>query len=66
MDHTENNVSNNSSIGACVFVAMVTFLLSLCLATLGGYTDRWEGFMKYTIEIGSRAMIYIPSFIKIR
>jgi hypothetical protein len=25
----------------------------------------WEGFMKYALEIGSGAMLYIPSFIKI-
>jgi hypothetical protein len=36
---------------------------------IGGYTyrhtDRWEGFMKYTAEMGSGAMIYIASFINI-
>jgi hypothetical protein len=30
-----------------------------------GYTDWWEGFMKYTVEMGSTSMIYIQSFIKI-
>jgi hypothetical protein len=33
-----------------------------------GYTYRytaWEGFMKYVVEMGSGAMTYIPSFIKI-
>jgi hypothetical protein len=29
------------------------------------HTDWWEGFMKYAVEMGSGAMIYIPSFIKI-
>jgi hypothetical protein len=29
------------------------------------YTDRWEGFMKYAVEMGSGAMAYIPSFIQI-
>jgi hypothetical protein len=31
------------------------------------HTDCWEGFMKYTVEMGSGAMIYeyIRSFIKI-
>jgi hypothetical protein len=29
------------------------------------HTVGWEEFMKYTVEMGSRAMIYIPSFIKI-
>jgi hypothetical protein len=28
------------------------------------HTDRWEGFMKYTVEMGSDAVIYVPSFIK--
>jgi hypothetical protein len=28
-------------------------------------TDWWEGFMKYAFELGSGAVIYIPSFIKI-
>jgi hypothetical protein len=28
-------------------------------------TDWWEGLRKYTVEIGSGAMIYIPNFIKI-
>jgi hypothetical protein len=40
-----------------------------CLATIGGYTYRhtelWEEFMKYAVEIGSGAVIYITSFIKI-
>jgi hypothetical protein len=27
-------------------------------------TDCWEEFMKYAIEMGSGAMIYIPSLIK--
>jgi hypothetical protein len=62
--------SNSSSIVAFVFVAVVMFLPSPCLARIGGYTyrhtDQWEGFMKYAIEVGSGAMIYIPSFIKTR
>jgi hypothetical protein len=28
-------------------------------------TDWWERFMKYAIEMGSGAVIYRPSFIKI-
>jgi hypothetical protein len=27
--------------------------------------DCWEAFMKYAAEMGSGAMMYIPSFIKI-
>jgi hypothetical protein len=61
-------VSNDSSIVACVFVAAVTFLLSPCLATIGSdtykHTDRWKRFMRDAIEMGSGAMIYMPSFIK--
>jgi hypothetical protein len=26
---------------------------------------RWEGFLKYAVEMGSVVIIYIPSFIKI-
>jgi hypothetical protein len=33
----ENEVSNSSSIVACVFVTAVTFLPSRCLATIGGF-----------------------------
>jgi hypothetical protein len=40
MDHIENNTSNNSSIVAHVLVATVMFLLSCCLAMIGGYTYR--------------------------
>jgi hypothetical protein len=29
------------------------------------HTDRWEGFMKYAVEMDSGAKIYIPSVIKI-
>jgi hypothetical protein len=29
------------------------------------HTDLWQGFMKYAIEMGSGAMLYVPSFIKI-
>jgi hypothetical protein len=28
-------------------------------------TDRWEGFVKYVVEMGSSALIHIPSFIRI-
>jgi hypothetical protein len=34
--HIENDASNNSSIVPCVFVTVVTFLPSRCLATTGG------------------------------
>jgi hypothetical protein len=35
-DRIEYDASNNSFIFACVFLAAVTFLLSRCLATIGG------------------------------
>jgi hypothetical protein len=60
-----HEASNNSSIVACVSVAVVAFfLLSRCLVTIGGcrHTDRWEGFMKQAVEMGSGAIISIPSF----
>jgi hypothetical protein len=28
------------------------------------YTDGWEEFIKYALEMGSGAMLYAPSFIK--
>jgi hypothetical protein len=39
-DRIENDVFNNSSIVACVFITVVTFLPSRCLPTTGGYTYR--------------------------
>jgi hypothetical protein len=38
MGNTENYASNNSSIVACVFVTVVTFLPSRCLATIRGFS----------------------------
>jgi hypothetical protein len=67
--HIENNESNNSYIVACVFVTAVKFLPSRCLATIRGHTyrhtDWWEGYFNYAVVKGSRAMIYVPSFINI-
>jgi hypothetical protein len=64
----EEDISNNSSIVACVFVAAVPFLQSRCLATIGEctyrHTDRWEGFMQLAVQMGSDDMLYISSFIK--
>jgi hypothetical protein len=52
-----------------VSVAAVTFLPGRCLETIRGFTYRhteWrEGFTKYVVEMGSGAIIYIPSLIKI-
>jgi hypothetical protein len=36
-DRIENDVSNNSSIVACLFVTAATFLPSRCLVTIGGF-----------------------------
>jgi hypothetical protein len=36
-DLIENDVSNNSSIAACVFVTAGTFLLNRCIATIEGF-----------------------------
>jgi hypothetical protein len=78
--HIENDTSNNSSIVACVFVTTVMFLQSHCLATIGGFLPRhclamigdththtnwWEGLFNYAVEMGSGAMIYVPTFINI-
>jgi hypothetical protein len=66
-DCVENDVSNNSSFVACIFVVM--FLPSSCLAVIGIYTyrhtDWWKGFIKYAIEMGSEPIIYILNFTKI-
>jgi hypothetical protein len=53
MDRIENDTSNNHSIIACVFVAAVTYLPISYLATI----------RMHAVEMGSCAMIYIPSFI---
>jgi hypothetical protein len=58
--------SNKSSIAARVFVAEVKFLPRRFLATyiyIYIRTDLWEGFMKYSAEMDSGAMIYIPILI---
>jgi hypothetical protein len=39
-DPIENDASNNSYIIACVFVTMVTFLPSHCLATVGRFLPK--------------------------
>jgi hypothetical protein len=56
------------TIVECVFVAEVTFLQSRCLATIGGIPIQTHrqmgGIMKYAVEVGSGAMIYIPSSMK--
>jgi hypothetical protein len=63
----ENDTTDNSSTVARVLITTVTFLPSCCLVMIGGYryADQWEGFMKYTVEMGTGTMTYIPSFTKI-
>jgi hypothetical protein len=54
----------------CVRIRYCGNLLpSRCLATIRGYTyrrtDWWKEFMKYIVDVGSGAVIHVPSFIKI-
>jgi hypothetical protein len=72
-------VSNNSSVVVCIRYPRNVFN-KLLPSTEGGihltrplpynnrtdtHTEGWEGFMKYTVKMGSVAMICIPGFIKI-
>jgi hypothetical protein len=67
MHRTENDASYNSIV-ACVLLVAGTSVPSRCPATLGVYVYRHrgtlKGFMKYAAEMGSGAMMHIPSFIK--
>jgi hypothetical protein len=61
-------VSNNSSIVACVFVTGAKFYELLPSNNRGIHiqTHRLEeGNFKYGVDMGSNAVIYVPSFIKI-
>jgi hypothetical protein len=59
----ENDVSSNSS-----FVACIRYRGNVFTQPFWGLRTQthnpWEGFMKYTFEMRSRATLYIPSFIK--
>jgi hypothetical protein len=59
----ENDASNSSYTVAYVFVVAATFLPSRFLATVGDTRTDTE---TDAAEMGSRVMIYIPSFITIR
>jgi hypothetical protein len=63
----ENDASNSSSITESIFVAAVTSLPSRCLAMTRrcAHTQAENNTrrMKYAIEKGSGAMIYIPSLV---
>jgi hypothetical protein len=50
-DCIENDASNNSPIVACVFVAAVMFLLSRCLATIGGIHIQTHKLMRGIYEV---------------
>jgi hypothetical protein len=69
MDRIENDTSNNSSIVACVFVTAVMFYITLLPSNERRNKridiDEWAGFMKYTVDTGSGAIIYILGLIKI-
>jgi hypothetical protein len=63
MDHIENDTSNNSSIIACNRCHSV-FTEQLPSSNTGfTYTDWWEGFMMYAIEMGSGTMIYTSNLM---
>jgi hypothetical protein len=52
--HRKRCVRHSSNV-ACIFITTGTFIPSHCLAMI--YTQTWEGFMKYAIEMVSDAMI---------
>jgi hypothetical protein len=59
MDSIENDASNNSII-ACIRChgSVSTEPLPSNDKWIHIHTDRWEGFMKYAVKMGSGAMIY--------
>jgi hypothetical protein len=67
MDHLENDASNNAYIFSCISCRRNVFTEPLpSNDRVYTHTDTglWEGFIKYAVEMGSGAIIYIPSFIK--
>jgi hypothetical protein len=65
-DRVENDSSNNFSVVACVFVALVTFLPSRCLTAIGDIrvgTQTDERYL-WSTALWLSQMIYVPSFIK--
>jgi hypothetical protein len=66
MDLIENDAPNNYNF-AYGFLVAVTSSSSPCLSTHSLRHARvMVGLIKYAVEMGSDAMIYIPSFIKFR
>jgi hypothetical protein len=63
MSRIKDDWTDKHFIFACVSVAAVMFLLSRYLATIGRNTYRQR--LKYAVEMGSGAMIYMPSFIQL-
>jgi hypothetical protein len=61
MDGIENSSSSNSSTVACI---RCQWNVSTELLPSNDWGGDSHGFMKYTIEMGSGVMIYMPSFIK--
>jgi hypothetical protein len=61
-DRIENDASNSSYIVDCICCRGNVFSEPLPSSSRLYW---WKGFMKYAVEMGSGAMIYIPSFIKI-
>jgi hypothetical protein len=59
----ENDTSKNSSIAVCIHCRWNVFTEPL--PSNHAHTDWWEGFMEYAGEMGSGAVTYTPSFIKI-
>jgi hypothetical protein len=68
-DHIQNDASNKHSIVVFIRCHGNVFTEPMpCNDTRGytyGHEDWWQGFMKYAVEMGSVAMIYIPSSMKI-
>jgi hypothetical protein len=62
-DCIENYTSNISFIVACIH-CHGNVLIELLPNNDRGMHIRTHGFMKYFIEMGLGAMMYIPSFIK--
>jgi hypothetical protein len=66
MDCIENEVSNNSAIVVCIHCCVNIFTELLPSNNRGyPYTDQWEQFIKYDVEMNSGDMTNIPTFIKI-
>jgi hypothetical protein len=64
--HIENNMSNNSTV-ACIRCCRNIFTEPMPSNNSGIHMQTYRlggGFMEHVTEMGTGAMIYIPSFIK--